>query len=151
MRDFLVVRGAGQSQSASRIHLLHALIRRISPVDVLPGWSSASFLAETGDEEALRFLSGHIGIPAEKLGSAIGRSRSPEQVQMPSSPRFGALSRTARRDFDVPMTRRRFRNAITAGDPVVRSLARDLRNPDRQIYYAREVEKVFGSPPGAWW
>lgn len=59
------------------------------------------------------------------------------------TPQYAALSRVARKD--VGLTRRRWRKAIAAQDPVVVDLARGFRNPDKVDYFAKQVERVFGN------
>lgn len=58
-------------------------------------------------------------------------------------PQYGQLAKVARREVD--MTRRQFRKAIEAQDPVLLDLARGLRDPERVDYFAKQVENVFGN------
>jgi hypothetical protein len=103
---------------------------------------AAILLEENGPEETAMFLVSCVGVQAPPEIYAAMRGQDPGPTTMPSSPRFGPLSRTAMRDLD--MTSRQWRKAVEAGGPVVRQLARGLRNPDEQMRYAREVEKKFG-------
>jgi hypothetical protein len=59
------------------------------------------------------------------------------------SPQYAALSRAARKE--VGLTRRQWRKAISAQDPVVVDLAKGFRDPDKVDYFAKQVERVFGN------
>lgn len=58
-------------------------------------------------------------------------------------PQYGQLAKSARHELD--MTRRQFRKAVAAQDPVISDFIRGFRNPEHIDHFAKEVETVFGN------
>lgn len=59
------------------------------------------------------------------------------------TPQYGALSKLARQELN--MTRRQFRKAIEAQEPVLMDFIRGFRNQDRVDRFARQIEDIYGN------
>lgn len=59
------------------------------------------------------------------------------------TPQYGQLAKATRQELG--MTRRQFREAIKAEDPVLMDFLRGQRNPEKIDHMARKIEDVFGN------